>query len=258
MILRFPSPAVLLPVVYGLLGVVALVSAWELLAAWIGNPGLVPPLSRIAQAGLSWASSGLLMRDALESVPRAWLSLSLAVPLGVFGGLALALAPTARRFTDWQIQFLRSLPPVALLPLFIIWFGIDWESKLAASVIVCIFPVLVTTIQGATLVDTQYRELRRDYDLGRWVYVRRILLPGTMPALVPGVRLSAGTAFIMLYVSELAGASSGLGYRISVSQLAYQADLMIATLAVLGLFALATDLLIQLLASIFIRHAGKS
>ncbi|HEV3158274.1 MAG TPA: ABC transporter permease subunit [Candidatus Baltobacteraceae bacterium] len=232
--------------------------AWEAFAAFAHNPGLVPPLERVLSAFQSWRVSGLLLGDLLESLPRAWASLLMAAPIGVSMGLLLGLSETTRRLFDSTLQFMRSLPPVALLPLFIIWFGIDYPSKLFASTFVCIFPIAVTTTQGVMIADSQYRELGNDLGLSKMDYVLKVIMPATAVAVVPGLRLSAGTAFIMLYISELAGASSGLGYRISIAQLAYQADLMIAGLLVLGLAALGTDLLIQRLSRSLLHYAGRT
>ena len=168
------------------------------------------------------------------------------------------MVPSLRSLFDGPLQFLRSLPPVALLPLFILWFGIAWWSKLLAAAFVCVFPIAVTTTQGALIADSQYRELSRDLGLSALRYILNVLLPATAPAIVPGLRLAAGTSFVMLYVSELAGASSGLGYRISIAQLAYQADLMIAGLLILGGIAMLTDLAIQFGAKRILHYAGRS
>lgn len=245
------------PILLGILGLLIAVGAWEASSAVVGNPGLLPPSSRITAAARAWFESGSLYADVLQSVPRAWSSLLIALPLGLSLGLLLAISSAGRQLFDWQLQFFRSLPPVALLPLFIVWFGIGWQAKLLASVLVCTFPILVTTVQGASLLDRQYKELAVDFGLSRTRYVLRVLLPGVLPALAPGLRLAAGTAFVMIYVSELAGASSGLGYRISIAQLAFQADLMIAALGVLGAFALATDVAIRLLTNKLVHYAGK-
>ncbi len=240
-----------------MLGITATLLAWEVAVRIIGNPGLFPSAIRVWTAFRLWAESGLLYRDLIESVPRAILALALAAPLGILLGLALGLSRLLHGMFNGPVQLLRCLPPVALLPLFILWFGIDWDSKVAAAVFVCVFPIAVTTFQAATLLDLAYRELATDLRLRHLRYIWRIVLPGALPAIVPGLRLAAGTSFIMVFVSELAGASAGLGYRISIAQLAYQADLMIAGLIVLGLAGLGTDLLITRLAARMLHYAGR-
>jgi sulfonate transport system permease protein len=244
--------------IYYTIGILIVGIAWQITALVAGNPGLVPPFGRIFNALVTWVRTGAFTQDIIESLPRAWLSLALAAPIGVAIGLAFAVVTPLRNIMEAPLHFFRSLPPVALLPLFILWFGIGWWPKVLAATFVCTFPIAVTTIQGAMTADTQYRELAQDLELSLSQYVRKILVPATAPAVVPGLRLAAGTSFVMLYVSELGGASVGLGYRISIAQLAYQADLMLVALIVLGSAALLTDTLIAVVAQRTLHYAGKS
>ena len=227
---------------WSLAGLFSALALWEAGAVLAGNPGVFPHLGDIATALFAWGESGLLVQDLLESLPRVFVSALVAAPFGIILGLTLGPTNRLRLSAEWLIHFIRSLPPVALLPLFILWFGISWWSKLAASIFVCIFPVAVTTAQASIYADRQYRELSNDLGLNLYSYVMKIVLPAAFPAIVPGIRLSLGTAFVMLYVSELAGASVGIGYRISISQLAYRADLMVAGLLVLGISCIADGL----------------
>lgn len=231
--------------------------SWEASAVLVGNPGVFPHIGGIAKALAAWGESGLLVQDLVESLPRVFVSAMIAAPIGIILGLILGLTDRLRLSAEWLIHFIGSLPPVALLPLFILWFGISWWSKLVAAIFVCIFPVAVTTAQAAIYADQQYRELSNDLRLNSYDYVTKIIVPAALPAIVPGIRLSLGTAFVMLYVSELAGASVGIGYRISISQLAYRADLMVAGLLVLGIAASLTDLCVQTLARRYLHYAGK-
>ena len=242
---------------WSLAGLVVTLVTWEARAYLIGNEGVFPHVSAIGKALIAWGKSGLLVQDLLESLPRVFASAIIATPLGISLGLLLGLTTRIRLSAEWLVHFIRSLPPVALLPLFILWFGIDWWSKLAAAIFVCIFPVAVTTTQASIYADHQFRELSNDLRLSSYHYVTKIIVPAALPAIVPGIRLSLGTAFVMLYVSELAGASVGIGYRISISQLAYRADLMIAGLLVLGIAASLTDLAVQNLSKRYLHYAGK-
>lgn len=242
---------------FGVLGLIGLAGLWELLAIVVANPGLMPPLPRLATALAAYSSNGELATDLLESIPRAWVATAIALPAGMALGLLFVLRPLAERLLDWPLQFLRSLPPVALLPLLVLWFGIGWQAKLFAAATVAMFPIAVTAIQGGHLINRQYGELGRDLGLTRAQYVRHILIPGTMPYVVPGLRLGSATSFIMTFVGELAGASQGLGYRISVSQLAYQADLMIVALVLLGLLALLTDQVLAFGSKWLFPYAGR-
>lgn len=240
-----------------LVGVVLALALWEAAVRLIDNPGLFPPLSRIAAAAGRWQASGLMATDVAESVPRALVALALATPSGIALGLALAMSRRLHSLLDGLIQFGRCLPPVALLPLFVLWFGIGWWAKVGAAAFVCLFPIMVTTVGGARTADRAYRELAADLGLSPLRYTRGVVLPAALPTIVPGVRLALGTSFVMVFVSELAGASAGLGYRINVAQLAFQADLMVAALVTLGVIGLATDAAIAAAAGRILHYAGR-
>lgn len=195
--------------------------------------------------------------DLNASVPRAVLGLLLSIPIGISIGIALAMSQRTKLMLGPLIHLLRSMPPVALLPLFVLWFGINEGAKLTATTFVCIFPIAVTTWQAAEIVDSSYRELGRDLRLGAWRYLKLVVFPGSLPSIVPGIRLAAGTSLVMVYVSELAGATAGLGYRISISQLAFQAGLMISSLIVLGIIGLLMDLALSRFFNRILHYAGK-
>jgi sulfonate transport system permease protein len=243
--------------VLGVFGALLVASALEVAARVAGNKALYPGVLDIYRALVEWYVRGELFGDVVESVPRAILSIIIATPLGFFIGTFLGLSRVGRFVFEPCVHFFRALPPVALLPLFVLWFGIAWSDKLFVSVFVCIFPVIVVTMQSVQILDEKYSELRRDYSLNVSDYTTLVIIPGVLPFVVPSVRLASGTAFIMLFVSELAGASSGLGYRISVSQLAFRADEMLAALLVLGGIAIIVDTVIQLVSKTVFTYASK-
>lgn len=244
-------------ILFSLIGVVSFILCWDFFVILKGNPGLFPPSSQVLQALLKWIESGLFFTDIWASLPRALLAVVLALPIGILIGLALGLSSTFNSLFGSLIHFSRSLPPVALLPLFVIWFGIDWDAKLSTAIFVCIFPIAVTTASAAKVAALQYAVLAKDLNLNSVQYLFHIILPSSLPSIVPGIRLSISTSFIMVFVSEIAGASSGIGYRISVAQLAYQADLMIASLLILGLLAMFVDSLVCYMSRRILHYAGR-
>jgi len=239
------------------LGLSLLLGLWEVAARITANPGLFPPIGDVIWAFIVWWRSGLLVEDVAESIPRALLVLALAAPIGMTIGLALALFRPVRWMFDAPLQLLRSMPPVALLPLFVLWMGIEWQAKVFAGVFVCVFPIAITTAQAARTIEMTYRELATDLRLSFATYLRKIVIPGSLPGALPGLRLAAGTSFVMVFVSELAGADAGLGYRISLAQLSFQAALMIAGLLVLGTAGFLTDLALTRMFRRVFQYAGR-
>jgi len=194
-----------------------------------------------------WARSGVLWDDLVISVWRAWVGLLIGATSGVAVGVLTGRSRVLGSLLVPVLTPVRALPPVSLIPLFIIFVGIDTTGKIAVIAFSVFFPVWTNTHIGASNLPTAYFKAAHSLGLGRLRIMLRIVLPATVPSMLAGIRLGAAVSFIMLYVSELSGASAGIGYRVSVSHLSYQIDLMLASLAVLGALAAATDMMIVLI-----------
>jgi len=136
---------------------------------------------------------------------------------------------------------LRPLPPVAIIPLIIIWFGIGAGAKIFSIAFAVFFPVWINTYIGSRQINHIFLWSGNLLTNSRLKILLKIIIPATLPFIVAGVRTSIAIAFIMVFVSELIGSSSGLGYRISISQLTYRIDEMMATLFVLGALGALSD-----------------
>ena len=139
------------------------------------------------------------------------------------------------------IQILRPLPPVAIIPLVIVWFGIDDGAKIFSIAFAVFFPVWLNTHIGVGRMAHEFLWSAKLLTTSSLKIFRKIVFPSALPFIIAGIRTSIAVAFVMVFVSELSGASSGLGYRISISSLAYRIDEMIAALIVLGALGAVTD-----------------
>jgi ABC-type nitrate/sulfonate/bicarbonate transport system permease component len=217
---------------------------WELAAkfGWV-DVHLAPPPSHVLRALYELTVSGDLARDVRES----WLRLVLGLCVGVLCGVVIGLLTGRLRPVDSMltpiIQFLRPLPPVALIPLMIVWFGIGNPAKVVAIAVAVFFPVWVGTHLGARSVAREYLWSAQLLTRSPTRIVAAVVFPAALPMIVTGVRTAIPVAFVMVYVSELAGASAGLGYEIAVSHLAYRIDRMLAALLLLGASGAITDAL---------------
>lgn len=227
-----------------LLSALLTLGLWELSAfgEWL-NPRLVPPPSRIGAAFAEWVSSGEFRRDFLASIWRVGAGLGLGTALGIGLGLLTGRLILLNRVLSPALNLLRAFPPVALLPVFITFLGIGNTSKIAAIAFGCLFPVWVNTHIGAGSVPEEYMQSARLMTRSQGRVFARIVLPAALPWLVGGIRLAIAMSFIMLYVSELAGASAGLGYAIVSNHLAYRFDKMFAALFFLGSLSAVSDML---------------
>jgi ABC-type nitrate/sulfonate/bicarbonate transport system permease component len=224
------------------LSVLALLLLWQVLSlAGAIDPHLVPPPVKVLEAIGEWAGSGQLLRDLSASLWRGLLGLAIGAVTGISLGLLTGRNRQADLLATPVLNVLKAFPPVAMLPLFITFFGIGDFSKVFAISFATIFPLWVNTHLGARAIPVEFiRSARLLTSSGTKTFLK-VIIPASMPSIIAGFRISIAIAFIMLYVSELAGASSGLGYRIISSQLAYRMDKMLGALVVLGLTASLVD-----------------
>lgn len=231
-------------VIGGCVSAVVLLVAWEALArAQVIPMSIFPPPSRVAVALLRSVQTGELFRDLGASLWRAYLGLLLGAGAGILLGVGTGRLHWVDILVSPVLNVFRQLPPVALIPLFVVWFGIGDVSKLAAIATAVAMPVWINTHAGCSGIERDHYWTARSLCLTNSQMLFRIILPLALPSILVGVRVGIATAFIMVFVSELAGASSGLGYQISVSQLSYRIDKMIAALLMLGLCGAISDVL---------------
>jgi ABC-type nitrate/sulfonate/bicarbonate transport system ATPase subunit/ABC-type nitrate/sulfonate/bicarbonate transport system permease component len=227
------------------LGVFLLV--WEVVSrSGIVSAPLFPPPSQVAIALGEIVKSGELIRDVGISLVR-WLSgLTIGVIGGVLVGLTTGSVPRIATIIEPLIQLFRPLPPVAMIPLIMVWFGIGEAAKLFSIAFAVFFPVWLNTHVGVRFVPQHLV-----WSAATPIYVParifwEVVLPASVPFVIAGVRMAISLGFIMVFVSELSGASRGLGYAIAVYHLAYRIDRMIAGLIVLAALGAVADRLFTL------------
>ena len=222
--------------------IVFILFGWEIISIFgIFNPVLFPGPLAVFEAGMQWFSSGDFMRDILTSCWRIFVGLAIGASFGAFAGLVIGRVFFLEEAVAPVLHILRALPPVALIPLVILWFGIGDTAKIFSIAFAVFFPVWVSTLVGAKTVHADYIKTAKVCSKSGIETFKKVVFPATMPFIVSGIRIGIAVAFIMVFVSELAGSSSGLGYFIARAQVIYRADLMIAGLIVLGLIAAMTD-----------------
>lgn len=215
----------------------------------VGRSGIVhislfPPPSHVVRALTDMAKSGELARDAMASGKRAFLGILLGSITGVCVGMVTGRVKSVDYCISPIINLFRPLPPVALIPLVLVWFGIGEISKVVSISFAVFFPVWINTHLGSREIPKTFFWSAKTFRMNSMEVLRRIVFPGSLPFVIAGVRNGIAIAFVMVFVSELAGASSGIGYQIQVSHLAYRVDRMMAALVVLGGAGAATDCIV--------------
>lgn len=191
---------------------------WEIVGRFIvTNPILFAPLSRVLATAWPLLSSGELLRDVGISLLEFALGFALALVLGVAAGVALALNRTCRELFDPWVNLFYSSPLVALMPFFILVFGIGIGSKIAIVTTVAVFPILFNTAGGIRSVDPHLLDVGHAFNCSRAQIFTRILLPAALPSIIVGLRLGIGRGLTGVAVGELFAAHAGLGYLITTA-----------------------------------------
>jgi ABC-type nitrate/sulfonate/bicarbonate transport system permease component len=213
---------------------------------------LFPPPTLVVIAIKEIIRTGELQVNVAVSLRRVAFGLVLGCFSGVLVGLVTGRAKNIDAFISPVIQLLRPLPPVAIIPLVIVWLGIGELAKVWSISFAVFFPVWVGTHQGARTVPQAYLWAAKSLRLGEATTFLQVILPAALPLIVSGVRSGVAISFVMVFVSELAGASAGIGYAINTYQLAYRTDFMMAYLVVLGALGATCDQLVsRLIRSVF-------
>ena len=231
---------------YGvLLGFLAL---WQVSsrAGWI-NPSVFPPIDLIVAALWKGIAGGALLDDIAISLQRSGTAfvaaVLVAIPLGLFMG-QVRVVETA---LDPILQLFRQTSALALYPVFILLLGLGETSKVFVIFWATLFPLLLNTISGVKEVDPKLIEMARVYGASRLTVFRRVVLPGAVPSIFVGLRLSATTALLLLIASEMIGANKGVGFQVMNAQYNFQIPLMFAAIMLLaGLGLISNYLLVTL------------
>ncbi len=229
-------------IVWFILPILFVILLWEGVShTAIVSQFLFPPPSKVLLALFEMIRSGTLITDIGASLWRLALGLLFGSVIGIGVGLLTGKMKQMSSMLVPIIQIFRPLPPVAIIPLVIIWFGIDDGAKIFSIAFAVFFPVWINTHIGAQQTPRAYIWSAKLLTESTAKIFRRVILPAATPFIVAGIRTAISVGFIMVFVSELAGASSGLGYRISISELSYHIDEMLAALIILGLLGAITD-----------------
>ena len=220
---------------------------------------LLPLTPRAEHAGSwwSWAFSGELVVDTLTSLYRVVVGFAIGAGLALPLGLAMGASPVVYAWMNPLVQILRPIPPIAYIPLAILWFGLGNPPAVFLIALGAFFPVLMNTIAGVRQVDGIYLRASRNLGAGRVTMFVRVILPAAVPYILSGVRIGIGTAFIVVIVSEMIAVNNGLGFRILEAREYFWSDKIIAGMITIGMLGLAIDIGMNRLNNYLLRwHRG--
>jgi sulfonate transport system permease protein len=221
---------------------VALLVLWQGASSlgWIGESFLPSPLA-VLKAAWRLTLSGELPENVWVSFLRAMAGLVVGGGIGFALGLANGLSRVSFGLTDTTLQMVRNVPHLALIPLVIVWFGIEEEAKLFLVALGVFFPVYVNTLHGVRSVDPQLIEMAQSYGFDRWHLFRRVILPGALPSIFVGLRFALGVMWLTLIVAETIAAQSGIGYMAMQAREFMQVDVVVLAILIYALLGKLAD-----------------
>ncbi len=219
----------------------ALMLAWQVAAraGWLSSRILPEPWA-VAKAFWSLAASGELWLHLRTSLWRALSGFAVGAGAGLALGLLTGSFKRAETLLDTTLQMIRNIPALALIPLVILWFGIDETAKLFLVAVGVFFPVYLNTFHGIRSADQGLVEMARSYGLSGWPLYRDVILPAALPSILVGVRFSLGLVWVLLIVAETISAQAGIGYMTMNAREFLQTDVVMVGIllyALLGKFA---------------------
>jgi sulfonate transport system permease protein len=216
--------------------------AWQFVASMqIVSTRLFPSPIEVALACWELVLTGQLFFHMKASLTRAVIGALIGGGIGFLLGITNALSLTSFRLFDTTIQMIRNIPHLALVPLVIVWMGIDEGAKIFLVALGVLFPVYVNTYHGIRTVEADYIEMGKVYGLSGWELFRQIILPGALPSIFVGVRYALGVMWLTLIVAETIATNEGIGYLAMNAREFMQADIIIISIILYALFGKAAD-----------------
>ncbi len=178
---------------------------------------------------------------------------SIGGSLGLILGLISGLSRWGERLLDTSIQMLRNVPHLALIPLVILWFGIDESAKIFLVALGTLFPIYINTWHGIRNIDRGLVEMARSYGLSGIPLFIHVILPGALPSIMVGVRFALGLMWLTLIVAETISANSGIGYLAMNAREFLQTDVVVVAIILYALLGKLADVSAQLLERLWLR-----
>ncbi|MFE5486428.1 ABC transporter permease [Streptomyces sp. NPDC056527] len=235
------------PVAFGrLLGPALLIAAWwGASAAGVLDPRILSGPGSVVSTAVELVADGRLQGNVLISLQRAGLGLFFGVVSGVALAVVAGLSRTGEYLVDGPLQIKRAIPSLAMLPLLILWLGIGEDMKVTVIALGVAVNMYINTYASLTGIDSRHVELAEVLRLSRWRFVRKVVIPGSLPGFFVGLRLGVTSSWLGLIVVEQINATSGIGYMMFQAQQYAQSDVIIVGLVAYGVFGFASDALVR-------------
>jgi sulfonate transport system permease protein len=233
---------------------IAVLLAWELAArSGVLSTRVLPEPLAVVKAAWSLIQSGEMWADVKVSTWRALSGFAIGGGIGLALGLATGLFKPVEIALDSTVQMIRNIPALAMIPLVILWFGIEEEAKVFLVALGVFFPVYVNTFHGIRSVDGNLVEMARSYGVKGFALYRDVILPGALPSILVGVRFAFGLMWVTLIVAETISAQSGIGYMTMNAREFLQTDVVVVGILLYAALGKLADLLAKSIERVALR-----
>lgn len=225
---------------------ILLLIIWE----WADIAGVIKPYTMPSPMGVvnvvvEYVENGLLFESIWVSFIRVLEGFFLALIAAFVLGMGVSLFEWMDIFTDLVVQILRPIPPIAWIPLAILWFGIGESSKVFIIFLGAFFPIFINIVDGVKNIEPRYLELAEVYEIPKWKRIQQIIIPGALPSIMTGIRLGIGNAWVCVVAAEMIGATKGVGYMLSNGRSLSRPDIVILGMLIVGIVGKLMDDLLR-------------
>ncbi|UKK85322.1 ABC transporter permease [Sphingopyxis sp. BSN-002] len=234
------------------IGPLIVVALWAIAtgSGWI-DPSILPSPAGLAKGWQQlWTEQDLASQIA-TSLARALAGGAVGILVGLTLGTVAGLSKLGEELFDALLQMLRTIPFLALVPLFIVWFGIGEAPKLLLIALATMFPMYLNTYAGVRNVDRKVIEAMRSFGLGGRRLILEVVLPLALPQIFTGLRFALGVSVLVLIAAEQINTSAGLGYLLNSAQMYQQVDVILICIAIYAALGLSADLIVRSLERLF-------
>ncbi|HWQ79583.1 MAG TPA: ABC transporter permease [Anaerovoracaceae bacterium] len=241
---------------------ISLILPFLMLAVWksadlLGmlKPYTMPPPEKVISTAIEMTKDGSLQKHIISSIILVLEGFFLALGAAFVIGIAIGLSKRVEAFFELTLQIFKPIPPIAWIPLAILWFGIGAESKIYIIFVGAFFPILLNVVDGIHNIDSRYFELAKVYETPKLKFILKAVLPGALPQIMTGIRVGLGNAWICVVAAEMIAAMVGVGYMLTYGRSLSRPDMVILGMLLIGIIGKIMDDILKYLTEKLIKWA---
>lgn len=205
------------------------------------NSYIIPTPEKIISTTIKLIKNGALMKHLFISLSRIFTGFFITVIIAIPSAVIFGMFPKIYNYFKGILEFARHTPPLALIPMIILWFGIGETSKIVIIVLASFFPVFLNTLKGIESCDKKLIEVGKTFNFTKFEIFKKIIFPSAIPDILTGIKLGIGYSWRAIIGAEMIAASSGLGYLILDGQQMSRSDIVVVGILSIGIFGSFTD-----------------